>query len=61
LRELDLEENVVWSTVGTGFYTNGRFHPMNGALDFLKFPALGLIDKLRLGLTIAYASRIADP
>jgi len=61
LRELDLEESVVWSTVGTGFYTDGRFHPMNGALDFLKFPALGLIDKLRLGLTIAFASRIADP
>jgi protoporphyrinogen oxidase len=61
LRELDLEESIVWSTVGTGFYTNGRFHPMNGALDFLKFPALGLIDKLRLGLTIAFASRIADP
>ncbi len=61
LRELDLEREVVWTSVGTGFFTGGRFHPMNGALDFLRFPALGLVDKLRLGLTIVRASRIADP
>jgi protoporphyrinogen oxidase len=61
LRELDLEHEIAWTSVGTGFYTGGRFYPMNGALDFLRFPALGLIDKLRLGLTIALGSRIADP
>jgi protoporphyrinogen oxidase len=61
LRELDLEREIVWTSVGTGFFTGGRFHPMNGALDFLRFPALGLVDKLRLGLTIALGSRIADP
>jgi protoporphyrinogen oxidase len=61
LAELDLEGEMVWSSVGTGFYTGGRFYPMNGALDFLKFPALNLLDKLRLGLTIAFASRISDP
>jgi len=61
LRELDLEREIVWTSVGTGFFTGGRFHPMNGALDFLRFPAVGLVDKLRLGLTIALASRIADP
>jgi protoporphyrinogen oxidase len=59
--ELGLTEELVWSSVGTGFYTGGAFHPMNGALDFLRFPALGLIDKVRLGLTILVASRIADP
>jgi protoporphyrinogen oxidase len=61
LRELAIEDEVVWSSVGTGFYTSGRFYPMNGALDFLRFPALGLVDKFRLGLTIAVASRIRDP
>ncbi|GAC1613796.1 MAG: NAD(P)/FAD-dependent oxidoreductase [Vulcanimicrobiaceae bacterium] len=61
LRELGLENDMVWSSVGTGFYSGGRFHPMNGALDFLKFPPLGLVDKLRLGLTIVLGSRIADP
>jgi protoporphyrinogen oxidase len=61
IADLDLESDVQWTTTGTGFYSGGRFHPMNNALDFLRFPPLGLIDKLRLGLTILRASRIADP
>ena len=61
LRELDLEAGMQWTATGTGFYSGGRFHPMNNAVDFLRFPPLGLIDKLRLGLTILRASRIADP
>jgi protoporphyrinogen oxidase len=61
LEELELESELRWGAVGTGFYSGGRFHPMNGALDFLRFPPLGLVDKLRLGLTILRASRIRDP
>jgi protoporphyrinogen oxidase len=61
LGELGLADQIVWTPVGTGFYADGRFYPMNGALDFLKFPAIGLLDKLRLGLTIVLGSRITDP
>jgi len=61
LRDLGLEGEMRWGAVGTGFYTDGRFYPMNGALDFLRFPPLGLFDKLRLGLTILGGSRITDP
>jgi protoporphyrinogen oxidase len=61
LRELELETAMEWTAVGTGFFSGGRFHPMNNAVDFLRFPPLGLVDKLRLGLTILRASRIADP
>ncbi|GAC1302341.1 MAG: NAD(P)/FAD-dependent oxidoreductase [Vulcanimicrobiaceae bacterium] len=61
LDDLGLGAEVRWTSVGTGFYSGGRFHPMNGALDFLRFPPLGLIDKLRLGLTIVGGSRITDP
>ncbi len=61
LADLGLEHEVRWTSVGTGFYTGGRFYPMNNAIDFLRFPPLGLIDKLRLGLTIFGASRITDP
>ena len=60
LGELGLDEEMRWGTVGTGFYSGGRLHPMNNALDFLRFPPLGLIDKLRLGLTIVRASRIRE-
>jgi hypothetical protein len=61
LVDLGLEEQMRWNTVGTGFYTGGKFYPMNNALDFLRFPPLGLIDKLRLGATIFGGSRIKDP
>ncbi len=61
LRDLGVEDQMRWTQVGTGFYSDGRFHAMNGLADFLRFPPLGLVDKLRLGLTILGASRIADP
>lgn len=61
LAELGLAGEVRWSRPGTGFYCDGRFHSMNNVVDFLRFPPLRTIDKLRLGLTIAYAARIADP
>jgi len=61
LSDIGLEGDLRWSEVGTGFFSGGSFHAMNGALDFLRFPPLGLIDKLRLGLTILWASRIRNP
>ncbi len=60
LRELDLDREIDWVTTRTGFFTDGRFHSMSDTLEFLRFPPLGLVDKLRLGLTIAYGARIKD-
>lgn len=60
LRELDLEQHVRWVETKTGFYTDGRLYSMSNTLEFLRFPPLGLLDKLRLGLTIFTASRRRD-
>ncbi len=60
LARLGLERELVFSEPQTGFYIAGALHPMNGLLDFLRFPSLGPLDKLRLGLTVLYASRIKD-
>lgn len=60
LAELGLENEVVWNTTKTGFYTDGKLYSMSNTLEFLKFPPLGLIDKLRLGFTIFYASKIKN-
>jgi protoporphyrinogen oxidase len=60
LREIGLEHLMKWVETKTGFYTDGRLYSMSNTLEFLKFPPLGLIDKLRLGATIFYASRIRD-
>jgi protoporphyrinogen oxidase len=60
LRELRLEDDMRWVETRTGFYTDGRLHSMSNTLEFLRFPPLALIDKLRLGATIAAASRIKN-
>jgi len=60
LDELGLADRLQWGTTRTGFYTDGAMHSMSDTLEFLRFPPLSLIDKLRLGGTIFAASRIRD-
>lgn len=60
LAELDLEREMAWVQTRTGFYTDGRLHSLSNTLEFLRFPPLGLVDKLRLGATILRAARIKD-
>ncbi len=60
VNELGLENEFEWVETKTGFYTDGKLVSMSNSLEFLKFPPLGLISKLRLGGTIFYASRVKD-
>jgi protoporphyrinogen oxidase len=60
LRELGLEPELRWKRARTGFYSGGRLHSLSGVADFLRFPPLGLVDKLRLGITILHAARLTD-
>jgi protoporphyrinogen oxidase len=60
LRELDLEPDLRWVKVRTGFYADGALYPFSDALDFVRFPPLSLVQKIRLAGTILKASRIAD-
>lgn len=61
LKELGLEGDLRWRATGTGYYGRGKFHSMSNNRDFLAFPLLSLLDKVRLGATIFYATRFADP
>lgn len=61
LAELGIEREMQWAETRTGFYTGGRLLSMSNAFEFLRFPPLNLIDKLRLAATIIYASRLRDP
>jgi protoporphyrinogen oxidase len=58
--ELGLSDRLRWGTTRTGFYTDGRLHSLSTTLEFLTFPPLSPFDKLRLGLTIFYASRLKE-
>ncbi|MEP6947575.1 MAG: NAD(P)/FAD-dependent oxidoreductase [Acidobacteriota bacterium] len=55
--ELGLGDDFNWVETKTGFYTEGQLYSMSDTLEFLRFPPLGLINKLRLGATIFVASR----
>ena len=60
LSEVGLEDELTWGQTKTGFYAGGSLHSMSSSWEFLRFPPLGLVDKLRLGWTIWHASRIRD-
>jgi protoporphyrinogen oxidase len=60
LGELGLADELEWVETKTGFYTDGRLVSMSNTVEFLRFPALGFIDKLRLGGLIFYASKIKN-
>lgn len=60
LKELDLEKELQWVDTKTGFYADSKFYSMSNTLEFLRFPPLNLIEKFRLGITIAYGSRVKD-
>ncbi len=60
VEEIGLGDEFNWVETKTGFYTDGKLVSMSNALEFLKFPPLGLISKFRLGATIFYASKVKN-
>jgi protoporphyrinogen oxidase len=59
-RDLEIDNKLRFRETQTGFYHQGRIHSMNNLVDFLQFPPLGWIDRLRLGLTILTAQFVRD-
>lgn len=60
LTEIGLEKEIQWVETKTGFFSEGNLISMSNTAEFLRFPPLNLIQKLRLGGTIFYASRIRN-
>jgi protoporphyrinogen oxidase len=60
LKELGLENEINWVETKTGFYTDGKLYSMSNAIEFLLFPPINLLDRLRLGITIYIASKIKN-
>jgi protoporphyrinogen oxidase len=60
IKELGLEGELKWNETKTGFFINDRYHSMSNLVEFLRFPALNLIDKFRLGVTILVGSYIRN-
>ncbi|MAE96967.1 MAG: FAD-dependent oxidoreductase [Deltaproteobacteria bacterium] len=60
LRSLDLEAEMQWVKTRTSLYAERQLLPMSNAIDYLRLPTLGWIDKARLAGTILWASRVRD-
>ncbi len=57
---LGLEDSLRFNETKMGFYHRGEIYSMNNAVEFLRFPPLGWLDRFRLGLTILAAQLIRD-
>ncbi|MCA9237905.1 MAG: NAD(P)/FAD-dependent oxidoreductase [Planctomycetales bacterium] len=60
LDDLGLGDELEWVETRTGFFTDGQLHSMSNSWEFLRFPPLRLIDKVRLAGTIFGASKRRD-
>lgn len=60
VRELGMEGDVVTLPTKTGMYFNGRIWKLSSPLDLLKFTALPLLDRIRLGLMVLQVRRVKD-
>lgn len=56
--ELGIADQLRFRTTQMGFYYDNAIHPMNGVVDFLRFPPLGWLDRLRLGITVLAAQSV---
>jgi protoporphyrinogen oxidase len=60
MEELGLRNRVQMVSTKMGFYHDGRSYPMSTPLEFLSFPPLSMLDRLRLAYTILACRRIKD-
>nr|WP_286177502.1 NAD(P)/FAD-dependent oxidoreductase [Rhodopirellula sp. JC639] len=60
LESLGLERELQWVETKTGFYAGGKLMSMSNTLEFLRFPPLSILQRIRLGGTIFLASKIRD-
>lgn len=58
IEEIGLGQDLRWVETKTGFYSGGKIFSMSNLIEFLRFPPISLIEKIRLGLTIFIASKI---
>jgi protoporphyrinogen oxidase len=61
INRLGLTDRLKLTRTKTGFLKDGHLYSMSNIMEFLTFPPLRLLDKIRLGFTILYASKIRSP
>lgn len=60
LKELGIADKTFYKKTTMGVFREGKIYNFNGPVDLLKFKPVGLIDKIRFGLTSLYLGKVAD-
>lgn len=58
IREVGLNDRLVWRETGMGFLVDGVLYGFNSPADLLRFQALTLPDRIRTGLGALYITRL---
>jgi protoporphyrinogen oxidase len=61
IHTLQLSSHLHWQETKTGFLWKGRYISMSNHWEFLKFPALNLFQKFRLGAGIIWNNSVSNP
>lgn len=60
VKELGMEGDVITLPTRTGMFFNGKMWKLSTPMDLLRFKALSLIDRFRLGLLVFQVRRVKD-
>ena len=60
LETLGIRDDVYWKPTTFAYAHQGRFFPLNTALDLLKFAPLRFLDRIRVGITGLYGRLVSD-
>jgi protoporphyrinogen oxidase len=58
MEELGLGNAMRWRSTSMGYFIDKRLHPWGDPVSLLRFPALGLVDKLRYGALMFISTRL---
>ena len=58
LEDLDLKSDMIWLKGSTGYYMDGKLHPLTTPLEILRYPCLTFFQKCRLGLFVISSRKI---
>lgn len=60
LESLNLKDEMLWLKGSTGYYVNGKLHPLTTPIEILKWPVLNIFEKARLGFFVLGSRKIDE-
>lgn len=60
LKELGIKDKIMWIPSKMGLYNGKNLYKFSHALDILRFPALNIIERIRLGIVSFYLQKIKN-